>query len=65
MKQLLDRIAASFLGIIGLVFLEGMVSLGSIFKMEYNWIGYTAQGMLVYIAIWVANKMYDAETKGK
>ena len=63
MKQLLDRIAASFLGIILLVFIEGIITLGAVFTLEYNWVGYTAQGMLVYIAIWLANKAYDAETK--
>jgi hypothetical protein len=65
MKQLLDRIAASFLGIILLAFIEGIVTLGSVYNMEYNWVGYTIQGMFIYIAVWCANKAYDAEMKGK
>jgi hypothetical protein len=66
MKQLLDRIAASFLGIILLAFLEGICTLGQAFRFEdYNWIGYCIQMMFVYLAVWVANKAYDAEMKGR
>lgn len=66
MKELLDRIAASFLGIILLAFIEGIVTFGMAFKFEdYNWIGYCIQLMFVYLAIWCANKAYEAETKGK
>jgi hypothetical protein len=64
MKQLLDRIASSFIGLIVLVMLEGMITLGSVFKIEHNWIGWSVQGMLAFLVIWAANKVYDAETKG-
>lgn len=62
MKQIIDRIAYSILGIIAFAFIEGLVTMGSAFHFEeYNWMGYTVQGMIMYIAIWVANKAYDAE----
>ena len=64
MKQIIDRIAASIIGLIVLFFIEGMVTLGTAFRFEeYNWLGYTIQGMVAFIAVWVANKIYDAETK--
>lgn len=60
MKQLLDRIGYSILGIILLVFLEGIMTLGAAFHFDaYGWMAWTIQGMLVYLAIWVANKAYD------
>ena len=64
MKQLIDRIAVSFIGLIILLLLEGMATLGQAFKFEdYTWIGYTIQFMFVFIAVWVANKIHDAEVK--
>ena len=64
MRQLIDRTAASIIGIITLLFIEGMVTFGTVFRFElYNWEGYTVQGMFMFIAIWVANKIYDAENK--
>lgn len=66
MKQIIDRIAASFIGVILLVFVEGIITLGQVFRFEdYNWLGYSIQVMCIYLAVWCANKMYDAETKGK
>jgi hypothetical protein len=60
MKQLLDRIGYSIIGLIVLLFLEGIITLGGAFNFEaYNWIGYTVQGMFIYLAAWVANKAYD------
>ena len=64
MRQLIDRTAASIIGIITLLFIEGMVTFGTVFRFElYNWVGYTVQGMFMFLAIWVANKIYDAENK--
>jgi uncharacterized membrane protein len=63
MKQLIDRIAASCIGLIVLVFVEGIITLGAVFKLEeYNWMGYSLQGMMIFLAIWAANKAYEAET---
>lgn len=63
MKQLLDRIGYSIIGLIVLLFLEGIITLGGAFNFEaYNWIGYTIQGMFIYLAVWVANKAYDDDT---
>jgi hypothetical protein len=60
MKQLLDRIGYTIIGLIVLLFIEGIITLGMAFKFEsYNWIGYTIQGMFIYLAVWVANKAYD------
>ncbi len=62
MKQLLDRIGYTIIGLIVLAFVEGIVTLGSAFKFEaYNWFGYTVQGMFIYLAVWIANKAYDDE----
>jgi hypothetical protein len=62
MKQLLDRIGYSIVGLIVLLFLEGIITFGSAFKFEmYNWLGYVAQAMLIYLAVWLANKAYDSE----
>lgn len=67
MKQLLDRIGYSILGIILLVFLEGIMTLGAAFHFDaYGWMAWMIQGMFVYLAIWVANKAYDHDnTKPK
>ena len=62
MKQLVDRIGYTIIGLIVLAFVEGIVTLGSAFKFEaYNWLGYTIQGMFIYLAVWIANKAYDDE----
>jgi hypothetical protein len=62
MKQIIDRTAASFIGLIVLFFIEGIFTLGAAFRFEeYNWIGWTVQGMFVFLAVWAANKIYDAE----
>jgi hypothetical protein len=62
MKQLLDRIAASFIGIIVLTFIEGIITLGAAFRFEeYNWLGCFFQFMMIFLAIWAANKAYEAE----
>jgi len=62
MKQFIDRIAASFIGLIVLFFVEGIFTLGSAFHFEeYNWIACMVQGMFVFLVVWGANKIYDAE----
>jgi len=62
MKQLIDRIAYSILGILLMVLLEGIATMGSAFKFdEYNWIGYTLQAMIIFIIIWSANNIYDSD----
>jgi len=66
MKQLLDRIGYSIVGLIILLFLEGIITFGSAFNFEtYNWLGYVAQAMLIYLAVWLANKAYDDELPKK
>lgn len=66
MKQVFDRIAASILGVLLLFLIEGIMTLGSAFRFEhYTALAYTVQGMLVYVAVWSANKIYDAERGGK
>ena len=66
MKQLLDRIGYSIVGLIILLFLEGIITFGSAFNFEaYNWLGYVAQAMLIYLAVWLANKAYDDEAPKK
>ena len=66
MKQLLDRIGYSIVGLMVLLFLEGIITFGSAFKFEtYNWLGYVAQAMLIYLAVWLANKAYDDEAPKK
>jgi len=66
MKQLLDRIGYTIIGLIVLAFIEGIVTLGSAFKFEmYNWVGYTVQGMFIYLAVWIANKAYDDDSSKK
>lgn len=60
MKKLFDRIAVSFAGILTLILIEGLFTLGSAFKFEsYTWMGYTSQFMLVYITIWMSIRMYE------
>lgn len=62
MKQIIDRIAYSFIGIIVLIVLEGMATLGNAFKFEqYNLLGYVFQLMLLFITVWIANNIYDSD----
>ena len=64
MKQIIDRIAYSFIGFIVLIILEGIATLGLAFKFEqYNTLGYVFQLMLLFLAVWVANNMYDDDNK--
>jgi uncharacterized membrane protein len=64
MKQIIDRIAYSFVGIIVLIVLEGMATLGDAFRFEqYTLLGYVFQLMLLFLVVWVSNKMYDADNK--
>jgi hypothetical protein len=66
MKQLLDRIGYSIIGLVTLAFLEGIITFGGAFNFEvYNWLGYTVQAMLIYLAVWLANKAYDDEAPKK
>jgi hypothetical protein len=61
MKQIIDRIAYSFLGILILIIIEGVSTLGLAFRFEqYDLIGYMVQFIVVYLAIWSANKAYDS-----
>ena len=62
MKQIIDRVAATFIGLLVLMLIEGMASLGQAFVLEnYNTMGLIAQGMVVFIVIWLSNKVYDQE----
>ena len=62
MKQVIDRIGYSFIGLIILTMLEGIGTLGLAFQFDkYNLMGYLIQFMLVFLAVWFANKAYDAE----
>lgn len=64
MKQLIDRIAYSIIGLLVLALLEGIATLGYAFRFnEYGWMGWMIQGMFVYLAIWIANKIYDSDNK--
>lgn len=65
MKQIIDRIAASLIGLLVLAFVEGLCTMGTIYETPHNWMGYTIQIMLAFITIWAANKAYEAEVKGK
>lgn len=59
-QQIFDRIAASVISLLILILLEAIFTIGNVFNFEnYNWLGYTVQGMLIYLAIWLANKLYD------
>ena len=63
-QQIFDRIAASVISLLILILLEAIFTIGNVFKFEnYNWLGYTVQGMLIYLAIWLANKYYDGAQK--
>ena len=60
MKQLIDRVAASIIGLLILITLEGVFTLGIAFKFEeYNWFCWLVQGMVMFLAVWIANKIYD------
>jgi hypothetical protein len=62
MKQIIDRIAYSILGILILILLEGIATLGSVFHFDkYTWVGYTVQAMVVFVTVWSANKIYDVD----
>jgi hypothetical protein len=62
MKQLIDRIAYSIFGILLLVLIEGIATLGSAFQFnEYSWVGYVIQIMVIFVAVWSANKIYDSD----
>ena len=64
MKQLIDRIAYSIFGILLLILIEGIATLGSAFHFDkYTWVGYTIQSMVLFITIWSANEIYDADNK--
>jgi hypothetical protein len=66
MKQVLDRIGYSIIGLVVLAFLEGIITFGGAFNFEvYNWLGYTVQVMFIYLAIWIANKAYDDDAPKK
>lgn len=63
-NQVLDRIAVSFVGLFVMMFIEGIVTLGGVFNFEtYNWFGYTLQGMVIFITVWLSNRMYEAELR--
>jgi hypothetical protein len=61
MKQIIDRIGYSFIGILILIIIEGVGTLGLAFQFEqYDLIGCIIQFILLYLAIWGANKIYDS-----
>ena len=63
-NQVLDRIAVSFVGLFVMMFVEGIVTLGGVFNFEaYNWFGYTLQGMVIFITVWLSNRMYEAKLR--
>ena len=64
MKKIIDRIAYSFVGFIVLIILEGMATLGHAFRFEqYTLLGYIFQLMLLFLAVWISNNIYDSEHK--
>lgn len=63
-NQVLDRIAVSFIGVLVMFMLEGILTLGGAFHFEaYNWIGYTLQGMILFITVWFSNRAYESELR--
>jgi hypothetical protein len=62
MKQIIDRVAITVIGLLFLMLIEGIASLGQAFVLEnYNTMGLIAQGMVVFVVIWLSNKAYDHE----
>lgn len=63
-NQVLDRIAVSFVGLFVMMFLEGVLTLGTVFKFEmYNWFGIMLQCMVIFITVWLSNRIYEAELR--
>ena len=63
-NQVLDRIAVSFVGLFIMMFLEGVLTLGTVFKFEmYNWFGIMLQCMVIFITVWLSNRIYEAELR--
>ena len=63
-NQVLDRIAVSFVGLFVMMFLEGVLTLGTAFKFEvYNWFGIMLQCMVIFITVWLSNRIYEAELR--
>ncbi len=64
MKQLFSYLFSIAIGLLVLIILEGMSTLGWAFHFEdYNWMGYTIQGLLVYITIYCSIKLTDVDLK--
>ena len=62
MNKLMDRIAYSIIGLLVLIVLEGIFTLGIAFRFEdYNWFAWMIQVMFMFIAVWTANKIHDAD----
>lgn len=63
-NQVLDRIAVSFVGLFIMMFLEGILTLGTAFKFEtYSWFGIMLQCMVIFVTVWFSNRMYEAELR--
>lgn len=59
-NQIADRIASSFIGLLVLIVLEGIFTLGQAFNINnYNWFIWIIQVMLVYLALWGSGKIKD------
>ena len=58
--NIFGRIAVSFMGILLLAMLEGLLTLGHALDFEtYSTLGWILQCMAVYVTAWVANRMYE------
>ena len=65
MKQFFDRIAVSFISLIFLTMLEGGATLGLAFHFEkYTPFVWGVQVMVVLLAVWVGQKIYDGKGQG-
>lgn len=63
-NQVLDRIAVSFVGLLIMMMLEGILTLGMVFKFEeYGWFGIMLQCMIIFITVWFSNRVYETELR--
>lgn len=64
LNQVFDRIAVSFIGLLVMMLLEGILTLGMVFKFEeYGWFGIMLQCMIIFITVWFSNRAYEAELR--
>lgn len=60
MRKIIDRIAYSFIAIIFLAVIEGMLTMGVAFEFEtYSWFAWVYQGMIVFVVVWLVNTLTD------